>query len=310
MKASIARYGAAWWPPLTALLHLTDGGVIKHWQENDPACWNRNWSEVLVDFARARAEHLGLTVAIEYAVECGACGRGYDPRMIGPALLRRLDGCARVFCDYCLYDAFLRDGNNTASRQAIIEFLTEISRAIGRIPSTSILRDSAEIAGLPITDSIAAIRALTRKPTRKRVNELFGSWLAALVESGLLEGSARPTLRGTQCLALDGHLCRSLAEKTIDDFLFQHGVEHNREVTYGPGFRSDFAVGHVLIEYFGLIGDPQYDARHAAKLAYCEQEHVTLISLYPDDVVNRNRLSLKLERLLLSDNPSDQIPDS
>ena len=58
---------------------------------------------------------------------------------------------------------------------------------------------------------------------------------------------------GTYCIARDGHMCNSLAEKTIDDFLSMHGVPARREPLYPDQIhRGDFLVLDFMIEYFGL----------------------------------------------------------
>ena len=47
------------------------------------------------------------------------------------------------------------------------------------------------------------------------------------------------------------------------------GVYHEKEPHYPEGnFRGDFKVGEALIEYFGLAGDPVYDARIKKRLVF------------------------------------------
>jgi hypothetical protein len=129
---------------------------------------------------------------------------------------------------------------------------------------------------------------------------MFGSWLKALVEAGILEDGTRRTGRGTQCLAKDGHLCLSLGEKTIDDFLHSYGIAHEKEPHYPEGnFRADFLVDGVFIEYFGLKGDSDYDAKTRLKQRICKKHGIRLISIYPSDIVSLKKLSKKLLQGLL-----------
>lgn len=73
------------------------------------------------------------------------------------------------------------------------------------------------------------LKLLKSKPSVQRVRDVFGSWLKALIAAGVLVNGTRETARGTQTVALDGHTCFSLGEKTIDDYLYKHGIQHDRE---------------------------------------------------------------------------------
>ncbi len=110
-----------------------------------------------------------------------------------------------------------------------------------------------------------------------------------------MEDGTRRTSRGVQCLANDGHVCFSLGEKTIDDLLYYNGIPHEKEPAYPEGnFRADFAVGGRFIEYFGLAGDPEYDAKTKLKQEICERYGITLVSIYPSDLAATKRLEQKL----------------
>jgi DNA helicase-4 len=75
---------------------------------------------------------------------------------------------------------------------------------------------------------------------------------------------------------LGGDFVKSHGEKLIANTLFEHGVpygyERNRRWN-GVNYRPDFTVAHpdgggVVIEYFGLQGDPDYDEQAQAKRTY------------------------------------------
>lgn len=93
------------------------------------------------------------------------------------------------------------------------------------------------------------------------------------------------------CLAKDGHTCLSLTEKTIDDFLCDHGIPHTKEPSYpGSKYRADFEVKGSFIEYFGLAGEPSYDQRIKDKKALAKDAGINLVSIYPKDLINRDWL--------------------
>ena len=100
---------------------------------------------------------------------------------------------------------------------------------------------------------------------------------------------------GTRCIALDGHVCHSLGEKTIDDTLHRLGVAHEREPRYpGGAFRGDFLVGDAIVEYRGLTGEPAYDAKQKLKRAAAVEAGLRVIDILPADVVNLASLRRKL----------------
>lgn len=67
--------------------------------------------------------------------------------------------------------------------------------------------------------------------------------------------------------SLNGDFVKSFGEKVTANALFEHGVEYKYERNFrwnGVNYRPDFTIldganGGVIIEYFGLQGDPDYD---------------------------------------------------
>jgi hypothetical protein len=93
-------------------------------------------------------------------------------------------------------------------------------------------------------------------------------------------------LIGTRVLAEDGHLCFSLPEKDIDDFLSHNDLAHSKEVSYpGSRLRADWEVfggqGRVFVEYFGLVGRPDYDEKVKQKIEHARSHGIELVSIYP-----------------------------
>lgn len=93
--------------------------------------------------------------------------------------------------------------------------------------------------------------------------------------------------------SLSGEPVKSYGEKVIADFLFEHGIEYKYERNHwwdGINYKPDFTIflapkEGVIIEYFGLVGDPDYDAMSQAKVGYWKgKTGWSLISIVPTDI--------------------------
>jgi len=187
----------------------------------------------------------------------------------------------------------------SASSAAVTDFLKKLAGLLQRIPTQQFGDGFDDLMDLTTEERLILFKLLLQKPSLHRVKQLYGSWLNALIEAGVLENGARPTSRGTQCLAKDGHVCLSLAEKTIDDFLFSRGIPHKRETKYPEGnFRTDFMVKGIFVEYFGLIGNAEYEAKMKLKQGLCKKHNVQLISIYPQDLTSMRSLEKKFSAVL------------
>lgn len=87
---------------------------------------------------------------------------------------------------------------------------------------------------------------------------------------------------------IDGTYVKSYGEKIIVDFLFEHNISYKYERNFpwgGINYRPDFTIGDdkgVVIEYFGLEGDPDYDAMSEEKRNYWHTKaNWTLLELTP-----------------------------
>lgn len=75
---------------------------------------------------------------------------------------------------------------------------------------------------------------------------------------------------------LDGHYYKSFGEKVIANFLLEHNITYKYERNFwwdGINYRPDFTIvtgenQGVVIEYFGLEGDPDYDIMSEQKREY------------------------------------------
>lgn len=137
----------------------------------------------------------------------------------------------------------------------------------------------------------------------EHVKKKFGAWFTALAETGALPDGVLSTARGIRCLAKDGHTCHSLDEQRIDDWLHAHHLDHEREPIYPqhPSLnpagkrRADWKVKGIYVEYFGLVGDPEYENRMDEKILLAQEFNISLIAIFPSDIEN---LDKRLGRLL------------
>lgn len=308
----------AWpWHICDKIVAITPPEVIDTWKAEDPICstftgdsrttsGNSNgfryaWYNVLMYFARSRAEKLALTDTIRRPEwrRCPLCGEAFVEDSLPMPLIERLGINQLDFCSPCLSNALFRNQatDDSASQGEIKAYLRDLAGVLGRIPSQNFGEGMYDLRDMNTDERLAVLRVLQRKPTLRRVKELYGSWFKALIGAELLENGARRTSIGTQCLAKDGHMCFSLGEKTIDDLLHVMGIPHEREPVYPESnFRADFVVGGVFIEYFGLTGDTDYDTKSREKQRLCRTHGIKLISVFPKDLVN----SRKLESMLLA----------
>ena len=290
-----------YWRIVDDILRITPDSVIQVWRKQDPTCSTHAWYNVLMNFAAARADRLGLSRNIrspKWRV-CALCGQRFVEDSLPAPIIQRLGVDHLDFCAPCVSTAIFKPGDKTASSSYVIAYLKTLAGVLERIPPQDFGKGPNDLIDLTTGERLTLFKLLQRKPCFHRINELFGSWLEALIEAELLENGARPTGRGTQCLARDGHLCLSLAEKTIDDFLSARGIPHEKETAYPEGhFRADFTVKDIVIEYFGLMGDVKYEAKAMLKQELCRKHGLQLISIYPKDLCSVRGLEEKLSPIL------------
>ena len=279
------------------ILAITHPETIEAWKAKDPLCKQYAWRSILMNFAASRAEKLGLTNAIhkpKWKV-CPLCNQRFVEDSLPYPLVKRLGINQLDFCAPCLSDTIFYFGNESLSKQEVLNYLRDLADVLQRVPPQDFGGGMNDIYYLSTQERLAVLKVLKKKPTLNRVKELFGSWLKALIESEVLENGARRTGRGTQCLAKDGHLCLSLGEKTIDDTLYALGIPHEKEPSYPEGnFKADFIANSVFIEYFGLTGDVYYDEKMKQKQRICKKHGIKLIAVYAIDLSSSKQLETKL----------------
>jgi hypothetical protein len=295
----IDQWGWDWyWHVTDRVKEITPSETIEHWRKRDPLCESYAWYNVIMYFAQARAQKLGLTEKIRkpQRKSCLLCNREFVEDSVPSPLVTRLGIDGLDYCGPCLQAIVMQgSGNPYLTKGQIMDYLMELSKALGQIPGQGFGEGMEDLRYLSKQDRLKVVKILQNKPSVARVKGVFGSWLKALIEAGVLEEGTRKTSRGTQCVAKDGDVCYSLAEKTVDDYLFNHGIAHKREPLYpGSKLRADFLVGKTFIEYFGLKGNPDYDAKIETKQKICSESGIVLVSLYSEDLIDIRKLEQKL----------------
>jgi len=328
LTQQIKKYQWFWdydiWPKI---IEITPKEIIENWEKTDPLYlmsqrtdivdtiiyrekgkWDHRSNidncargGVLRNFAMSRAENLNLTKLIRKPKwhVCPLCGQKFIEDSLPIYYVKMLGINQLDFCRPCL-DGVLNEGHHSLSMQETIAYLRDLTNVLQRIPSqnfgTRMLGGEIPVLwGLNTKERLEVFKILKRKPAAESVKKMFGSWFEALIEAGILEDGARRTSRGTQCLAVDGHVCFSLGEKTIDDLIHSLGIEHEKEPQYPESnLRADFIINNIFVEYFGLAGNIDYDNKTKLKQELCKKHGIKLISIYPWDLVS----SKKLESIL------------
>jgi hypothetical protein len=222
---------------------------------------------------------------------CGLCGRKFQ--LISITWNFYIGSSCETEC--CFECRIVGEPAKSILEKAIPQFVEEI----GFIPNAD---------ASPITQSftirieperrLEVFRLYANMGGLKHVKKIYGSWFEALAHTGALPGGMQVTKRGIRCLAKDGHVCRSMDEQHIDNWLFANGYAHECEPHYpahpelnpNGGLMADWKVGDIFIEYFGMTGDPGYDAKTEKKISLAGSLGIPLIAIYPRDMVKLDQV--------------------
>lgn len=128
---------------------------------------------------------------------------------------------------------------------------------------------------------------------------LFGSWNKTLIAAGLVPNRSHDhrMYKRVNTKAFDGHICDSISEAIVDNWLTENKITHAKNVQYPSSHhRADWALGNkVFVEYFGLFNDsPRYDRSVRKKRNLCRKYGVKLIEVTAKDLYPVRRLETKL----------------
>jgi hypothetical protein len=252
------------------------------------------WQNVFTYYGCARIVEMGIEVREPKVMSCAGCGSWFRESSVYSDLAQRVDYKIH-FCCGC-YEKALNGVDRDKDPQppaTMLVGLKTLATTLAVVPTASFLQRT-DLATLSDDKQIAVVKCLLAMPSYKRYVKVFGSWFKALVLAGVLEGGAQPLSRGTRCFADDGHVCLSLSEKAIDDWLNAHGICHEKEPLYprhpdlNPTgrIRSDWRVGRTIIEYVGLLDEPDYFARIEAKRELARESGISLIVVEPRHILS------------------------
>lgn len=137
----------------------------------------------------------------------------------------------------------------------------------------------------------------------KAARNRFETWNNAIKAAGF---KPNPVMFASKHMAKDGHMCDSLAERIIDDWLSKNGLPHKRNIKYpgGERFTVDFKVNNLWVEFFGLSGEhKKYDQLKRRKLKLAQEYKLKVIEIYPKDLFPKNNLEK-----ILNITPQSKVP--
>lgn len=224
--------------------------------------------------------------------DCGCCGQRYfagDP----PVWTYRQFGPSRYCTDCCFNVRNGQEGAWTAG--SVICAVRELAAVAETIPPQSYAFQPLPLSA-PVQRRDRLMRALSAMPPLEMVKSTLGvaDWLGVLQAAGLVEAGWRPS-RGTWCRAEDGHRCRSLLEKSIDDWFNANGLAHDCEPVWpahpelNPSGRqrADWRLpSGAYVECAGMLEDRGYKDKIARKQALAQALGIRLYVVAPSDLLD------------------------
>lgn len=257
-----------------------------------------------------------------YFKECVYCGEKFYPYYYAGMFYRNFGQILKCFpadmsskeINFCsdhfptlTYGTFLEDEvyDRPKIKEKMANLLKELADILEFIPPSTFHENLNYLVDISKEKFDKAIKTVSSMPPfekniatqPKGYKDIFESWLKALDAAGVIEGGVIKTQRGYICEAKDGHYCRSIGEKVIDDFLYKHNIPHEREPHY-PGerkYRADWKVGSNFIEFWGLQGDEDYDGKTEQKKAIAREHNIPLIEITFSDLRKLDNKLIQLE---------------
>ncbi|TSC56880.1 MAG: hypothetical protein Greene071421_390 [Parcubacteria group bacterium Greene0714_21] len=151
---------------------------------------------------------------------------------------------------------------------------------------------------------------MQRTPAKRDVRTLaercittFGSWNKAIQTAGFIPNRSHDNrmYKRVNAKAIDGHVCDSISELLIDNWLDKNNILHERDAYYPTTHhKADWKIfaknKELFVEYFGLANDsPRYDRSIREKEMLCKKYNIHLIGIYPKDIYPKNYLESSLK---------------
>ena len=135
--------------------------------------------------------------------------------------------------------------------------------------------------------------------------KIFGSWNNAIQAAGFIPNRSHDNrmYKRVSTKAIDGHLCDSVSELLIDNWLYKNNILHERDVYYPKTHhKADWAVSiknknkKIFVEYFGLANDSlRYDRAIKEKKKLCHKNKISLVPIYPQNLYPKEFLEDNLK---------------
>lgn len=132
----------------------------------------------------------------------------------------------------------------------------------------------------------------------KQARKIFGTWNKAIIAADF---KPNPVKFANKYIAKDGHKCDSMAEKIIDDWLYERKIKHETKIPYNyHRMTADFKIGNTYIEFFGLQGEVKsYDRLVKEKEVLWREKDLKVIKIYPNDLFPTNKLDQIFAKILI-----------
>jgi hypothetical protein len=225
------------------------------------------------------------------AAVCPTCGQDFWNGDVGLWAIQAF-GPVRYCMDCCLQ---VRNGDPRPAWSAdeVKAALYELHAAFGAIPRQGFSAGRVPHDGPP-EQRDRRISALMAMPPVETIKRALGQrdWLGALRAAGLVGETWRPS-RGTWCHASDGHRCRSLLEKAIDDWFAANAIPHEPEPRWprhdalnpSGAKRADWRLQDgTYVECAGMLESKDYAGKIAQKQQLARVLGIPLIVVGPTDM--------------------------
>lgn len=246
---------------------------------------------------------------------CPICNKNFHESSIKHFYARAMGKNKINICMPCLehsyrpyYIGYLKDdekkdleaGKLDALKENCRNFIKKMYDHYHAIPNSNVANLSfIDLTNSSLDERIELLCVIHHSGAIKHYKKIYGSWIGALIDAGLIENGIWKTSRGYHCLAEDGHICLSMAEKSIDDYLYHNNIKHEKEPRYPEGnYRGDFLINGIFVEYFGLVGDKEYDKKIKIKRKIAQKYNVQLIEIYPHDIMEVHGLDRCFKQFL------------
>ncbi len=155
-----------------------------------------------------------------------------------------------------------------------------------------------------------AVQKLSRAPARRELRgiesacrKIFGSWNNAIIAAGFQpnRSHSQRMYKRANAKAIDGHLCDSISELLVDNWLYKNDISHERDAHYPETHhKADWIIKlegqNIFVEYFGLANDsPRYDRAIREKKNLCRKYGLKLIAILPQDLYPKEFLEENLK---------------